>query len=301
MNNQIERYAFLWATFLVLLGSICFSAKAVLVKLAYQHNIDSVSLMALRMLFSLPFFLAIGWYSSRQKDKIALTAREYLLIAALGICGFYLASLFDFFGLQYITASLERLVLFTYPTIVLILGALFLKKRITKIQYLAVAITYLGFGIAFIDNLSFSNHKNIELGVFLVFMAALAYAIYIVGSSNFLARVKTFRYNSIAMTAACLAVLIHHAIVYNLQLWNFDEQVYLYAVLMAVFSTVLPSFLIIEGISVIGAGNAAIISGIGPISTIVLAYIFLGETLSFWQWIGTLLVIGGVLLITVRK
>ena len=196
---------------------------------------------------------------------------------------------------------MERLVLFTYPTIVLILGALFLKKRITKIQYIAVAVTYLGFGIAFVDNLSLSDHVNIKLGVFLVFMAALAYAIYIVGSSSFLARIKTLRYNSIAMTAACLAILIHHTIAYQLQLWNFDEQVYIYAILMAIFSTVLPSFLIMEGISVIGAGNAAIISGIGPISTIFLAYIFLGETLSFWQWIGTFLVIGGVLLITVRK
>jgi len=287
---------------LALLGSICFSAKAVLVKLAYQYDIDTVSLVALRMSFSLPFFMVIAWFSNRKKtERFELKRKDWQLIILFGISGFYVASLFDFFGLQYITASLERVILFTYPTLVLLISALFLKRKIKKIEVLALLLTYFGIAIALYENFKLPEGDKIWLGCLLVFGAALTYSIYVIGSGQMLKKMGTLQYNSLAMMAACSAIIIHHAVVYDLALFHFDSQVYFLAFLMGLVSTVMASFLVTGGIRLIGASDAAIISSIGPISTIVLAYIFLGERLSWLQWIGTLIVIGGVLMITLNK
>ncbi|MFT4761230.1 MAG: drug/metabolite transporter (DMT)-like permease [Paraglaciecola sp.] len=292
----------MFAIFLILCGSITFSAKAVLVKLAYQYDVDTVSLMALRMGFALPFFIAIAWHSNRKSaTKSTLTKKDYGFIFLFGILGFYVASLFDFFGLKYVTASLERVVLFTYPTLVLLLSFLFLKKKITRIEAFALILTYIGIGIAMYENFTMPEGDNVLFGCGLVFMAALAYAIYLIGSGKMLTKMGTLQYNSLAMLSACSAILLHHAVVYNFQLFHFAKEVYFFAFLMAIFSTVLASFLVTAGVRIIGASKASIISGIGPISTIVLAYIFLGERLSWLQWIGTIVVIAGVMLITLNK
>jgi drug/metabolite transporter (DMT)-like permease len=292
----------IFAVLLILSGSITFSAKAVLVKLAYQYDIDTVSLMALRMGFSLPFFIIIAWRSNRKSaTKTKLTKSDYGYIFLFGVLGFYVASLFDFFGLKYITASLERVVLFTYPTLVLLLSFLFLKKKITQVEGFALILTYIGIGIAMYENFTLPEGDNVLLGCGLVFMAALAYAVYLIGSGKMLAKMGTLQYNSLAMIAACSAILLHHGVAYNFQLFHFAKEVYFFAFLMAVFSTVLASFLVTAGVQIIGASKASIISGIGPISTIVLAYIFLGERLTWLQWVGTLVVICGVMLITLNK
>lgn len=292
----------IFAACLILCGSISFSAKAVLVKLAYQYEVDTISLMALRMGFALPFFMVIAWHANRKNaTKYALKKKDIGYIFLFGILGFYVASLFDFFGLQYVTASLERVVLFTYPTLVLLLSWLFLKKKITRIEAVALLLTYLGIGIAMIENFTLPEGDNVLLGCGLVFMAALAYAVYLIGSGSMLSKMGTLQYNSLAMLAACSAILIHHAVVYKLMLFHFDKMVYIFAFLMAIFSTVLASFFVTAGVRIIGASKASIISGIGPISTIVLAYIFLDERLSGLQWIGTIVVIVGVMMITLQK
>lgn len=292
----------IWAVFLILCGSISFSAKAVLVKLAYHYEVDTVSLMALRMGFALPFFIVIAWYANRKNAvKYSLKKKDMAYISLFGILGFYVASLFDFFGLQYVTASLERVVLFTYPTIVLLLSFLFLKRKITKIEGIALIVTYLGIGIAMAENFTMPEGDDVLFGCGLIFMAALAYAVYLIGSGSMLTKMGTLQYNSLAMLAACSAILIHHAAVYNFNLFHFDKMVYVYAFLMAVFSTVLASFFVTAGVRIIGASKASIISGIGPIATILMAYIFLDERLSWLQWIGTFVVIGGVMLITLQK
>lgn len=288
---------------LVFLGAILFSTKAVIVKLAYRYEVDSISLLALRMLFSLPFFLLVAALSGRRKKQqgLALSPKDWLRILFLGVMGYYLASLLDFLGLQYITASLERLILFVYPTLVLLIGAVVYREPVTRRQLGALLLTYLGITIAFSEGLSMSESKNFSLGAGMIFFGALAYAVYIVGSGRLLPRIGTLRFTSLAMTASAAAILVHHGIAYRWQLFGFPPPVYVLSILMALIATVIPSFMISEGIRNIGSGNASIIGSIGPISTIVLAYIFLGERLGWLQWAGTVFVITGVLVITLQR
>ncbi|MEZ4887967.1 MAG: DMT family transporter [Chitinophagales bacterium] len=301
-NTASFNSSYLVAALLILVGSIGFSAKAVMVKLAYRYGIDSISLLALRMLFSLPFFLVIAYWSNRRMTQTyVLNKRDGAYILLFGLMGYYLASLFDFIGLQYITASLERLVLFIYPTLVVILSAIFLKQKIYTRQYLALLLTYIGIGMAFFDKGNVNEESQIWLGAFWVFMSALSYAIHLIGSGNLLPRVGTLRYTSLVMMIACIAVLLHNAVVNQLQLFDFAPQVYVLGIMMAVFSTVLPSFLFMQGIKIIGSSNASIIGSIGPISTVALAYLFLDERLGWLQWGGTFLVIVGVLMISLQR
>lgn len=303
MQKPAPASSFLLAAALVFLGAILFSSKAVLVKLAYRHEIDSISLLALRFLFALPFYLAIAWRGGLRRSRAYRrpTRREWVQIALYGVAGYYLASLFDFIGLLYVTASLERILLFIYPTLVLLISALFLHRPITRTQYGALALTYAGIAVAFSENLFIEGDAAFLLGAGLIFLAALTYAGYLIGSGHLLPRLGTWQYTSLAMSAAAVAVLIHHAITNQLALFHFAPPVYGYAFLMAVIATVLPSFLISEGIRVIGAGNAAIIGSVGPISTIALAYIFLDERLGPLQWGGTVLVIAGVVWISLKR
>lgn len=298
-----DGHSFLFSAGLVFLGAILFSTKAILVKLAYRYGIDSVSLLALRMLFSLPFFLLAASISGRQAKykEHRLTKKDWRSLLLLGVAGYYLASLLDFMGLQYITAGLERLILYVYPTLVLLIGALFYGQPVCRWQVLALLFSYAGIGIAFSEGLAMSGGSHFALGAALVFGSALSYAIYLVGSGQLLPRIGTLRFTSLAMTAACLAVLTHHGIIFHWRLFHFPIEVYGLALLMALIATVIPSFMISEGIRVIGSGNASIVGSIGPISTIVLAYFILGEKLGLMQCLGTVLVILGILLITMDK
>lgn len=291
------------AAALVFIGALCFSSKAVLVKLAYRYDVDSVSLLALRMLFSLPFFLLLaGWSARRRGNRYEFpSGRAWLYLAVLGILGYYLASLLDFLGLQYIGASMERLILFIYPTVVVLILAVFFGQPITRDQYFALGLTYIGIALAFAQGLTLSGNTDFLLGSGLVFLAAVSFAAYLVGSGHLLPRYGTLQFTSYAMTAACIAILIHHGLSLRWQLFDFARPVYELSLLMALIATVLPAFLISEGIRLIGAGNAAIIGSVGPISTIVLAYLFLDERLGVWQWAGAALVITGVLLISLRR
>lgn len=302
-NPVINRRQQIIAASLVFAGALCFSAKAVFIKLAYQYEVDSISLLALRMLFSLPLFLILAWWSLRNKQSAYTppSRREWFYIALLGILGYYLASMLDFLGLQYIGASLERLILFVYPTMVLILSAIFLRQRILKDQYIALALTYIGVTLAFIGGIDWSEKSDLFLGGGLIFISAFVYACYLIGSGRLLPKVGTLRFTSYAMISACFGVLVHHGILYQWRLFHFAPEVYQLSMVMAVLSTVLPAFMISEGIRLIGAGNAAIIGSVGPISTIILAYIFLNERLGTWQWVGAALVIAGVMWISLRK
>jgi len=292
---------FLLGAMWIFLGAILFSTKAILVKLAYRHGIDSISLLALRMSFSLPFFLIIGFLSRKRWTASNLEQKDYLVVLAAGILGYYAASFFDFLGLKYVTAGIERLVLYVYPTLVLLIGAIFLKEKIKKVQLIALLMTYVGVAIAFLDKAAFAGSSNFWLGVGLVFLAALTYAIYIVLGGKYIPRLGTLRYTVLTMTAACLFVLAHHYANHRLQLFHFSAEIYWLSFLMAAFATVIPAFMISEGIRLVGSSNAAIIGSIGPISTIILAYFFLGEAFGYFQFMGTVVVIVGVLWLSLSK
>lgn len=303
MNDKAAQKAYLLGAVFVFLGAVFVSTKAIFVKLAYAYGIESTSLLTLRMLFSLPFFISILVWFNVKNDKKAepLTIVDWLRIGILGLLGYYIASWCDFFGLEYITASFERIVLYLYPTIVLLISFFLLKQKITKAHIGALVLTYIGVGMAFWENLQSDTSKDVLIGTSLVFLSALSYSVYLVGSGLILKKVGTIRFNSGAMIAAAIGIFSHHLLWNDAKLWSFPVPVYQLSLLIAIFATVVPTFLIVEGVRKIGANNAAIITSIGPISTIVLAYIFLNERLGWLQWTGTLFVIGGVLLITLRK
>jgi drug/metabolite transporter (DMT)-like permease len=295
-NNQLLGIA------LAFCGSILFSTKAVFVKLAYQYEVDSVTLLLLRMLFALPIYLGIAIYHSRKKDKYQLNRKDYLAVLFLGIMGFYLSSLLDFVGLKYITASLERLILFAYPTIVVLIGVFYYKEKINRQQVFALLLTYIGIAIVFIGNVSITNQRNLIIGSVLIALCAVTYAIYIAGSGQLVPKMGTWLFTSYVLSISAFAVIIHY-LIQNKGLGNLDLaiEVYAYALLMATFSTVIPTLIVVESIRLIGASNVAIVSSVGPISTITMAWIFLGERLTFVQLLGGILVLFGVVFISVSR
>ncbi len=295
----------LWAAAMVVTSAFCFSTKAVVIKLAYRYEIDSLSLLSLRMVFSLPFFIIILWWINRQGrkngDLVQLKPRDWLGVIVLGLTGYYAASMFDFLGLQYITAGLERLILFLYPTIVLGLGVVFFKKTITRVQWLALGMTYLGVLIALQDRAQLAAGSNVPLGSVLIFLAGFSFAVYLVWSGIYIRMLGSMRYTCLAMIAAGVGVLLHHAVAKGLALWHYEAGLYQLVLIMAIVSTVIPTFLTSEAIRIIGASNVAIISSVGPVITIFLGYSFLGEGFGLWQLAGTVLVILGVLRISLSK
>lgn len=283
-------------------GAILFSAKAVFVKWAYRYDIDPVSLLTLRMLLSLPFFLVVAAWVRPALRQQRFRPKGWAGLIGLGLLGFYLASLLDFIGLQYISASLERLILFVYPTLVVLLSVVFLRKPIRRVHYLALLLTYAGIALAFADRLEVGGENKLLIGATWVFGAALAYALYLIGGEKLIPRMGALRFTANAMLIACAGVLSHQWVLHgSLNLLGWGREVYLLALCMALFSTVLPTFLFSKGIQYIGASNTAIVGSIGPVSTIVLAWYFLDEPISWWQLGGTALVVLGVSLISLQK
>lgn len=302
MSKSIK-YNQILGVLIALAGAVMFSTKAIFVKYAYQsYQIDSVTLLMFRMLFSLPFFLAIAWVSSKKSNAYQMTRRDYRNILLLGVLGYYLASLFDFMGLQYITASLERLILFTYPTVVVFIGVFYFKEKLNRYQVFALLLTYIGIAIVFIGNQSIESWSDLITGSVLVGMSAISYGIYLAGSGRLIPKIGTWRYTSNALTVSCFAVIIHYLVV-NRGIGNltFPYPIYVISLLMATVSTVIPTLLVSEGIRRIGASNTSIVGSTGPISTIALAYIYLGERLTLIQILGAILVLCGVLLISLQK
>lgn len=295
---------FIQGILISLAGTVCFSVKAIFVKLVYRDvPVDAVTLLALRMLFSAPFFLATALFSSSKTGNVKFTGKQWIYIAIIGCLGYYVSSLFDFVGLQYVSAGIERLILFTYPTLVLLMSSLIFKEKIKSMQWIAVAVTYLGLAIAFFGEFSFKTSKGGDFlfGSLLIFACAFTYASYIVGSGRLIPQVGATKYNSYAMSFASAGVLLHFFLLSDLSLLNLPPLVYVYSFFMAIFATVIPSYLIAIAIKRIGSDNSAIVNSVGPVSTIFLAYIFLDETVSVWQFIGTALILGGVFIIARQK
>lgn len=295
---------FMSGVLIALLGAICFSTKAIFVKLAYRDTpVDAISLLALRMVFALPFFMVFAFSSSSKQTNVKFTTRQWLSVAIIGCLGYYISSLLDFLGLQYVTAGIERLILFIYPTFVLLMSSLMFKERIKPIQWLALAITYVGLLIAFVSEVDMQSEQssNFILGSILILVCAFTYAAYIVGSGRLIPLVGAAKFNSYAMSFASMGVLLHFFIGSDISLWGYPSLVYVYSFLMAILSTVIPSYLIVEGIKRIGSDNAAIVGSIGPVSTLVLAYFFLQESFSFFQIVGTIMILFGVLLVSGQK
>ncbi len=278
---------------LVLLSAVGFSAKGVLVKIAYGFGVDPVTLLGLRMGFSLPFFIVIliGVRGNRMGRK------ELLAAIGLGFLGYYLGSFLDLLGLQYVSAGLERMILFLYPTIVLLLSALIYRKKIERKHLLALLLSYGGIFLAFVHDATFNN-KNIYLGGLLVLGNGLAFACYLIGGGVVISKIGATRFTALAMASASMASLLQFVWLRPFSVLVMPLKVYEVILTMALFSTVLPAFFLSEGIRRIGPERASLVGAAGPVVTIILAFYLLGEPVSFLQIIGSVLVLSGVLIIS---
>jgi drug/metabolite transporter (DMT)-like permease len=291
---------FWFGIFLGVLGVVLFSSKAVMVKLAYNYKVDAITMLLLRMLFSFPFYVVIAYLYRNENQEVKTTKKDYYWVVFFGFVGYYLASYFDFVGLTHIKASLERIILFVYPTIVILLNKLFLKQPITKVQALAIFLSYLGIVIAFSDEVDLGGN-NVYLGGFFVLLSAITYASYLVGSGWLIPKFGVIKFTAYAMLVSCVSVFIHFSIISDVNLFTLPWQAYGLGFLIAVFATVIPSFLVSASIKTISSSNFAIVAGIGPISTIILASVFLNESLTIIQFFGALLVIIGIVTTSLKK
>lgn len=283
---------------LTFIGAVLFSTKAILVKKAFADtSVDALTLLTIRMIFSLPFFLGTAFFVSSKTGNVRLTARQWTQVMVLGLFGYYLSSFLDFEGLQYISAGLERLILFLYPTLVVLMNRLFFRQQVTRMQIVALLLTYTGIGIAYYDEMQFDNsNPYFFLGSVLVFLCSITYAFYISGSGRVIPSIGASRFTAYAMLAATGGVFIHFLFAGNYGSLYAAEGMWGYGIMLAVIATVLPTFMLSAGVSRIGSNNAAIVSAVGPVSTILQAHWVLGERINTGQIIGTVLVIVGVLL-----
>lgn len=283
---------------MALLAALGFSLKAIFVKLSYAYEVSPVTLLTLRMAFSLPVFLWVGLLASR--SAASLQSRDWAALVALGLLGYYGASIFDFLGLQYISAGLERLILFTYPTLTVLIGVAFQGKSLEKREVAALGLCYLGIALAFAHDLHLAgDSRSIWIGAGFVFASSLSYALYLSGSAPMIRRLGSARFTALAMLVSTGASFLHYLISEPMgallaQPW----QVYGLGAAMALFSTVLPVFMQSAAIRSLGSGKAAMIGTVGPMLTIVFGWWCLGETLSLWQLLGMLLVVAGVILVS---
>lgn len=285
---------FIKGVLLILIGAACFSTKAIFVKLSLQHGVDAITALMFRMLFALPYYLGVLIFSPKIKME-TIKSTPWIKLLGIGLVGYYLASLFDFLGLQYVQANLERLIIFIYPTLVLLLGAWIFKRKVTRIQMTAVGITYMGILIACLSQDFELTGNGVGLGIFYIFMSALTYAFYLVYSDDLIKQMGTIAFNCLSMLVSTIAVLVHFGYLYGFKLTGYDVEVYVYGALMGVIATVIPTLALTKGISMIGSSNAAILSTFGPVATILMSYFILHEPFSFLQGVGTFFVLLGVL------
>ncbi len=282
-----------------LAGSIAFSGKPVIIKLAYAYSVDTMTLLALRMLFAMPFFLLMAWWAGR--PPVRLGRRDWGAIVFLGFIGYYLGSYLDLAGLQYISANLGRLILYLYPTVVLLIGALYLKQRITAKHVVSLGLSYSGIVLVFHAETALQGPlTTLLLGAALVFASAVSYAVYLVAGARMIQKIGSMRFTAYASVAASVFVIATFMGTHGPGRLEVAQEVYSLVLVLAVFATVVPLWLMAEGLKRIGANQASLVACVGPLATIGLAHLFLGEPITWIQLTGAALVLAGVVIISVK-
>ncbi|MEY4448603.1 MAG: hypothetical protein RLZZ433_1618 [Pseudomonadota bacterium] len=276
-------------------GSIAFSGKAIIVKLAYRHGVDAITLVMFRMLFAVPFFIAMAWWAGRGKSP--LTRNDWLGVLGLGFSGYYLSSFLDFLGLQYISASFERLILYLNPTLVLVLGWVLYQRKISYRQGVAMVVSYSGVLLVFGHEVSLVG-ENVALGAALVFSSAITYAIYLSYSGQMVQRLGSLRLAGLATTVACVLCIVQFAVLKPASALEVAPEVIWLSMLNATACTVLPVLMVMMAIERIGPGLTSQIGMIGPMSTLTMGAVLLNEPFNAWTLMGTALVLGGVFWVT---
>lgn len=283
---------------LALLAALGFSLKAIFVKLAYPYGVDAITLLALRMGFALPVFLWVGL--AEQRAGASLAGGDWGRLALLGCLGYYGASILDFWGLEYISAGLERLILFTYPTLTILIGVLCQGKAFSRREAMAVALCYGGIGFAFIHDLGLGEARDVWIGGALVFGSSVSYALYLSGSGPMIARLGARRFTALAMLMSSAVTLLHFAATHPLTAFIQPLPVYGWGLAMAAFATVIPVFAQSAAIRCIGAGHSALFGMVGPLLTIGFGWWLLDEPISLAQTAGAGLVVVGILIVSRR-
>ena len=283
---------------LAALGAIAFSGKAIIVKLAYRHGVDAVTLIMYRMLFALPFFVAMAWWAGRGQAR--LSRRDQISVVFLGVVGYYLSSFLDFLGLQYISASLERLILYLNPTLVLILGLLFFKRRITGWQMLGLSLSYAGVVLVFAHEIQLQGPHTV-LGAALVFASVLSYAVYLVYSGELVQRLGSLRLVGLATSVACLCCVVQFIVLRPLSAAVVVPEVLGLSLINALVCTVAPVLMIMMAMERLGPALVSQVGMIGPLSTMMMGALLLGEPLTPWVLAGTVLVLAGIYVFTRSK
>ena len=279
-------------------GAIAFSGKAIIVKLSYRYGVDTVTLLMYRMLFALPLFALVAWWTSR--DAVPFTRHERLVVLGLGFSGYYLASFLDFAGLQYISANLERLILYLNPTLVLALSAVVFKQQVVRAQWMALALSYCGALVVFGHDLLLTG-AHVALGSTLVFASSVSYAFYLLYSGVYVKRIGALRLSSFATCIACILCIGQFLAIRPVSAMIVAPGVIWLAIANATLCTFAPVLLVMVAIERIGAPLASQVGMIGPMSTIVLSAWLLGEPITFWMGLGTALVLIGIWLLARAK
>lgn len=281
-------------------GAILFSTKAIVAKLLYRYHIDAVTLIAFRMLFSFPVFAGVAIWKMRSGPALSPTDRWRLV--GLGLIGYYLSSYLDFLGLQYISVGLERLILFMTPTFVLLITALFLKRRIARSQWAALALSYCGIVLVFVHDLGAAGGTGaIATGSLLVLGSAVAYAVYLLGTGEMVKRIGSLRLVAYAMCVSSVACIAQFFILRPASLLVQPLPVYGLSLVNGLFCTIFPVFMTMAAVQRIGAPSASQAGMIGPVSTLFLGWALLGEPITAVQLAGTALVVAGIYMLSLKK
>lgn len=273
-----------------------------IVKKAFAgEQVDALTLLMIRMLFSLPFYVGVAIILWKKNPGTKLTAKQWFVTIALGLFGYYLSSLFDFIGLQYISAGLERLILFLYPSFAVLMNALVFKQPIRRNEVVALLLTYLGIGLAFYGELGLdAANPNFLWGTVLIFLCSITYSAYIVGSGRMVPAIGANRFTTYALLSSTAGVFVHYLARGNYHAFAASIDLWWYGILLAIVATVIPTFMLSAALKKIGSNKVAIISSIGPVSTILQAHYILGEEIFALQLVGTALVLAGVLLLALK-
>ena len=289
-----------WGIAFALAGTVSFAFRPILIKLGYQlHPVSATTLLFLRMTLSLPFFLGMAWW---MRDGAPIARRDWLGIVGLGFLGYYLASLLDFLGLQHVSAGVGRLIMFLYPTLVVILSAVFLKKNPTLREIGALAITYTGIALVLSSQIAAApESRTFVFGALLIFSSAMCYAVYLVTGSQLVKRVGSTRFTAYTMIVSTVPAVIQFAVLESPAALQLPVQLWWVAVALATLCTVMPVFLVAEALKRIGANHFALIGALGPVTTVLADFALLEGALTMAQLIGGALVISGVLLVTLKR
>ena len=276
------------------LGAILFAAKAIVVKFSYQYGATADVVLTLRMVFSLPIFWLAVWWNQRIISPQPLIRKDVIKVCAIGLLGYFLSSYLDFLGLHYISAGLERVILYLTPAIVLVLSKFFLKKEIDRRQYWAMVVAYLGIMMVFMHDIELNDHSAVVLGSVLVFLAAVVYSVYLIFAGELVGRVGSIRLVALASASATVATCIQSLVLGADQLFVQQPEVYYFALINALFCTFMPMLFIMMAVNRIGSSLTAQAGTIGPVGTAFLGWYFLSEPVSTLQLAGIVVVLIGI-------